>query len=61
MVGNKYSMADAKMILNQIRQSLGMSGISKATDLGNYFIISKTKIPGSDGKFIHGIKIKSVL
>ena len=55
--GDKYPMSEIKKILNEFREKLGMSGKAKATDLGGYFKISKTRITLQDKTIVPGFKL----
>ena len=54
--GDKITMVEAKEKLKEIYNKLSISKTPKATDLGNYFLLSKTKIQTENG-IKHGFKL----
>ena len=42
--GERYTKKEIKSILQKVRNDLGMSGVSKATDLNLYFKLTQTTL-----------------
>lgn len=58
--GNKYSMSEIKLVLDQFHQNLNISRKAKATDLSTYFKLTKTKVTLPDGKIVNGFKLEAL-
>ena len=50
-------MSEAKSLLIDLYKDLGISKAAKATDLGNYFKIFRTKVVLGDGTIVNGFKL----
>lgn len=59
-VGEKYSMKELKSKVQEIYQKLGITKTPKATDLGKYFTLKKTKVTLPDKTIVHGFKLESL-
>ena len=55
--GDRYTSKDIKQKLHEIYNILGISKTPKATDLGNYFTLVKTKITLSDKSLSNGFRL----
>ena len=56
-LGDRYSMKDLKTIVGDIYRKLGITKTPKATDLGNYFKLVKTRITLPDKTVVSGFKL----
>ena len=56
-VGDRYSKADIKSILAGLYSQLGITKTPKATDLGNYFSLAKTRVTLPDKTVKDGFKL----
>ena len=56
-VSDRYSRSEIKEVLNQFREELGISGKAKATDLGDYFKLTKTCITLPNKTVVNGFKL----
>lgn len=59
-IGERYTMKFIKQTLQKIRDRLGISGVAKATDLGEYFKLTKTNITLPDKTISRGFKLESL-
>ena len=55
--GDRYTSKDIKQKLHEIYNILGISKTPKATDLGNYFTLVKTKITLQDKSLSNGFRL----
>ena len=55
--GDRYTSKDIKQKLQEIYNLLGISKTAKATDLGNYFTLVKTKVTLPDKKVKDGFRL----
>ena len=55
--GDRYTSKDIKQKLHEIYTFLGISKTSKATDLGKYFTLVKTKVTLSDKTVKDGFRL----
>ena len=60
IIGQRYSLKDAKEIISRIYNFNNITKTPKATDLENYFNIRKCTINLKDGKRINGYEILSL-
>ena len=58
--GDRYSLKELKSILSGIYQKLGITRTAKATDLGKYFKLIKTRITLSDKTVVSGFKLDTI-
>ena len=56
-LGERYPMKEIKTTLADIYTGLGIKKAAKATDLGNYFKLIKTRITQEDKKVVDGYKL----
>ena len=56
-VGDRYSKADIKSILAGLYSQLGITKTPKATDLGNYFSLAKTRVTLPDKTVKDGFRL----
>ena len=56
--GGRYAMKEIKQKLSEIYSLLGISKTPKATDLGKYFKLAKTKVTLSDKTVTNGFKLE---
>ena len=59
-VGDRYSSKDIKIMIGGIYQKLGITKTAKATDLGKYFTLTKTKVTLSDKTIVNGFKLEKL-
>ena len=55
--GDRYSLSEVKDLLSEMYNTLEITKTPKATDLGKYFKISKTRITLPDKTVVNGFKI----
>ena len=55
--GDRCSMKDLKEKIKEIYQRLGITKTAKATDLGKYFKLTRTKVTLPDKTVVHGFKL----
>ena len=58
--GDRYPMTFIKKALREIYKILGITKTAKATDLGKYFKLSKTRITLPDKTVVNGFKLESL-
>lgn len=58
--GDRYSAKDLKIILRELYKKLGITRTPKATDLGKYFKLIKTRITLPDKTVVNGFKLESL-
>ena len=59
-VGKSYTKKHIKFLLSNIYRDLGLSKTAKATDLGNYFKLIRTKLKNESGKYEEGFRLESL-
>lgn len=59
-VDGKYSMKELKEKVGEIYQKLGITKTPKATDLGKYFTLKKTKVTLPNKTVVHGFKLEKL-
>ena len=59
--GDRYSLKDLKEMVREIYQRLGITKTPKATDLGNYFKLIKTRITLPDKTVVSGFKLEKLV
>ena len=55
--GGRYTMKEVKQKLHEIYTLLGISKTAKATDLGKYFNLQRTRLTLSDKTVVNGFKL----
>ena len=58
--GDRFSVKELKEIIRSIYSSLGIIKTAKATDLGKYFKLTKTRITLQDKTVVNGFKLDSL-
>ena len=59
-LGDRYSAKDLKIMIGELYKKLGITKTPKATDLGGYFKLTKTRITLPDKTVVNGFRLDSL-
>ena len=59
-VNSRYTLKEIKLVLQDIYRDLGITSKAKATDLGKYFTLKRTRVTLPDKTVKEGYLLKSL-